>query len=224
MDFIKLIRSLEELLYEVMSWLVFYPRTLWAIVARPEATADYAEAEQRDAADEQYIDTLSPPLLLMLSVLLAHAIELGLGAKGIEAKSAAAKALFGSEQNLLMLRSLLFALFPLVAAARLLRRKGVALDRKTLRAPFFGQCYLTAPLVLTLSVGLTLARIGSAAGRAGGLGLLAVGVAWYLRAQTGWQRRRLETSAGRAVLAALVSFLLAWVYFVAVAAADVLFL
>jgi len=123
-----------------------------------------------------------------------------------------------------MLRSLLFALFPLVAAARLLRRKGVALDRKTLRAPFFGQCYLTAPLVLTLSVGLTLARIGSAAGRAGGLGLLAVGVAWYLRAQTGWQRRRLETSAGRAVLAALVSFLLAWVYFVAVAAAVVLFL
>ena len=35
MDFLKIIRSLEELLYEVMTWLVFYPRTMWRIVARP---------------------------------------------------------------------------------------------------------------------------------------------------------------------------------------------
>jgi len=27
MDFLRIIRSLEELLYEVMTWLVFYPRT-----------------------------------------------------------------------------------------------------------------------------------------------------------------------------------------------------
>ena len=29
MDFMKLLKSLEELLYEVVSWLVFYPLTLW---------------------------------------------------------------------------------------------------------------------------------------------------------------------------------------------------
>lgn len=29
MDFMKWLNSLDELLYEVMSWLVFFPLTLW---------------------------------------------------------------------------------------------------------------------------------------------------------------------------------------------------
>jgi len=36
LDFIGIIRSLEELLYEVMGWLIFYPRTLW-MHQEPEA-------------------------------------------------------------------------------------------------------------------------------------------------------------------------------------------
>jgi hypothetical protein len=28
MDFVKIIRSVEEFLYEAMTWLLFYPRTL----------------------------------------------------------------------------------------------------------------------------------------------------------------------------------------------------
>ena len=114
MDFIKLIRSVEELLYEVMAWLVFYPRTMWRILAQPASMARYVEDEQKDAAEEQYTDTLSPPLLLMLTILIAHGVELGIGAKMIQAKTAVAQAILGSEQNLLILRSLLFAIFPLV--------------------------------------------------------------------------------------------------------------
>jgi hypothetical protein len=52
-DFLKIIRSLEELLYEVMTWLVFYPRTMWRIVAHPLATTAYSEHEQTDTAAEQ---------------------------------------------------------------------------------------------------------------------------------------------------------------------------
>lgn len=50
MDFIRLIRSLEELLYEGMTWLVFYPRTMVRIVAHPDAATRYSEDEQKDAA------------------------------------------------------------------------------------------------------------------------------------------------------------------------------
>jgi len=35
MDFMRLLQSLEELLYELVSWLVFYPVTLWRTLTRP---------------------------------------------------------------------------------------------------------------------------------------------------------------------------------------------
>ena len=35
MDFMKIIESLDEALYTVMCWLIFYPMTLWRAVARP---------------------------------------------------------------------------------------------------------------------------------------------------------------------------------------------
>ena len=35
MNFLKLIQSLDELLYEIMSWLIFYPVTLWRALTRP---------------------------------------------------------------------------------------------------------------------------------------------------------------------------------------------
>ena len=66
----------------------------------------------------------------------------------IQAKTAVAQAILGSEQNLLILRSLLFAIFPLVAATTLVRRRALPLDRTTLRGPFFAQCYLAAPFAL----------------------------------------------------------------------------
>ena len=38
MNVLTILRSVEELLYEVMSWLLFYPRTLWTTLTRPLAT------------------------------------------------------------------------------------------------------------------------------------------------------------------------------------------
>jgi hypothetical protein len=71
MDFLRIIRSLEELLYEVRTWLVFYPRTLWRIAATPGRMMRYSDAEQADAPDRQYTATLSPPPFLMLTILIS---------------------------------------------------------------------------------------------------------------------------------------------------------
>lgn len=38
MDFMKILKSLEEALYEVMVWLVFYPFTMWQVMTRPGGT------------------------------------------------------------------------------------------------------------------------------------------------------------------------------------------
>ena len=136
----------------------------------------------------------------------------------LEARTAFAKALFGSEQNLLMLRALAFSIFPLVAATTLLGRRRVALDRKTLRGPFFSQCYLTAPFALMLSAGLVLMRMPTDGANLAGAVLALAGIAWYLGVETGWFRRQLDVGAGQALLVAVGIFLKASLYWAVLAA------
>ena len=69
MNVLTILRSVEELLYEVMAWLLFYPLTLWKTLRRPLQTMAY---EQKDKPDKQDLETLSPPLFLVLSILLVH--------------------------------------------------------------------------------------------------------------------------------------------------------
>ena len=215
MDFLRIIRSLEELLYEVMGWLVFYPRTLWRIVVDPVSMMRYSDREQADAPEKQYTDTLSPPLFLMLTLLAAHGFALAMGAKMPEARNAVARMLLSSEQNLLILRSILFSIFALVAATTLLKRRTRALDRTTLRAPFYTQCYLTAPFALAISLAATLVGMPAPAVQTGGTVLTLAGVIWYVWVETQWFRLELELGPGRAFVLASWSFLKAGIYSVA---------
>jgi hypothetical protein len=215
MDFLRIIRSLEELLYEVMGWLVFYPRTLWRIVVDPVSMMRYSDREQGDAPERQYADTLSPPLFLMLTVLVAHGFALAMGAKLPEARTAIAKLLLSSEQNLLILRSILFSIFALVAATTLIRRQRRELDRNTLRAPFYTQCYLTAPFALAISVAATLVGMPAQTVHAVGSALTLAGIIWYVWVETRWFGLELELGPGRAFVLASWSFLKAGVYNVA---------
>ena len=206
MDFIRIIRSLEELLYEVMTWLVFYPRTMWRIVATPGRMMVYSDAEQADAPDKQYTDTLSPPLFLMLTILIGHGLALGLGTEAPEATTKVGKALFDSEQNRLIAGSLLVSLFALVAATTAVTRRGLLVDRSTLRGPFYSQCYLTAPFALAIAVASIVSRLP-----ARGMGLAAAaaslaGVVWYLWVETTWFRLELDLDGGRAFLVAAWAF------------------
>ncbi|GAB4481526.1 MAG: hypothetical protein OHK0018_12960 [Erythrobacter tepidarius] len=76
MDFMKLLKSLEELLYEVMVMLVFFPRTLFLTIRHPQRMMDYADTELGDVQSEQYSDTLSPPLILSLRLMSKLGIAL----------------------------------------------------------------------------------------------------------------------------------------------------
>ena len=64
MDFMKWLNSLDELLYEVMSWLLFFPVTLWRASVQPLRTMGYVEQQVSVPAEEQYAAVLSPPLFL----------------------------------------------------------------------------------------------------------------------------------------------------------------
>lgn len=201
MDFLKLLRSLEELLFEALSWLVFYPITLWRTLVSPVAMMSYSDVEQNDPLAESYSDTLSPGIFLLLTLALAHALELAIGIDtdfgGRLGEIAAA-----SDENLLLTRALMFGLFPLIFSVLLLLVTRQKIDRNQLRAPFFAQCYTTSCFALLFNLGMagfnvylsltTLALLW--------LWLLLISV-WFVTVQAIWLRRR--TGMGHAPAAGL---------------------
>lgn len=205
MDFIRIIRSLEEFLYEVMTWLVFYPRTLLRTAVHPIAVLDYSRAELHKPEEEQFQDTLSAPLFLMLTLVISHGIEMALHLHPFAGAGHGAEKLFGSDQNLVILRSLMFAVFPLMFALEQVRVAKLPLTRKTLRGPFFGECYPASVFCLATGIGSTVVQAWPERSAIGGA-IIAAAIAWYLALQVVWLRR-FSASWPRAAMVAIACFL-----------------
>lgn len=194
-------RTIGEILYEVMTGLLFYPRTLWRVLLWPAEALGASQG--RDEAG-QPPDLVSPPLFLLISILLAHALDLFL--RGALDETAASSGL-----GTLLFRAVAFSLFPLVMAAGTLRRQGRPVDHATLREPFELQCLCAAPFALSLSVAVILIASQAASTRLAGGAIGLAAVAWYLSVQTRWLHRRLAVGSFQAFRTA------AWLFAVAVA-------
>ena len=211
MDFVRIIRSLEELLYEAMSWLIFYPQTMLRILFNPTRMTLYSDTELGDAPEQQYTDSLSPPLLLMLTIVLTHGIELTLGIKGTSSLRAGSvlATFMADEQNLLIVRAMVTAIIPLVIARIALRSQQRPLDRNSLRRPFYSQCFLVSPFALAFSIAAILERIPSGVAHTAAPSLLFGGVVWFCWAETRWFARQHAIGIRRASLSGIGSVALA---------------
>jgi hypothetical protein len=218
MDFIRILRSLEEFLYEVMTWLVFYPRTLLRTAFRPIEILEYSRAELRKPEEEQFQDTLSAPLFLLLSLVISHLIELALHLHPFANAGHAAETLLGSDQNLVILRSLMFAVFPLMFALEQVKDSKSALTRKTLRGPFFGECYPASVFCLAFGIGGTIVQARPPLAPVG-VAVMLLATAWYVGAQIVWLKR-FNASWARAGLVTAGCFLKA-AFIVLIAAVGV---
>ena len=207
MIFMQFLKNLDELLFEIMSWLVFYPLTLWKSVVHPQAMMVYADAELEDEVAQQYTDRVSPPTFLLLTLLLSHLVELAaVGDSAIVASTRGLDRFIDSDANLLALRLVSFALFPLVMAARLLRRRGQRLERDALKLPFYSQCYVTAPLALAFSLAATLSQMARSWAEAAAAVIVGAAALWYVALQTEWFRTTLPERRGRALADALLGY------------------
>jgi hypothetical protein len=156
MEFFKLIEQLDEILYRVASWLLFYPITVWRMIWSPLRTMRTVESELHQAEPKQFNDTLPPPLFLLLSVILVHTVELGtVGEDDLITSTRGLSRLITSDTSLVVFRIMMFSLLPLAAALRLNHAKGRPIDGDALKAPFYAQCYAAGLLVL-LSDGVAL--------------------------------------------------------------------
>jgi hypothetical protein len=208
MDFMKWINSLDELLYEVTSWLLFFPLTLWRAIVRPLAMMDYAERQLALPQDEQYGGALSPPLFLALALLLAHGLTIALGqSDDIVANHHGLANAIDDDASALVLRLIIFGAFPILAAARLVRRQHLPLDRAHLRFPFYAQCYPATILALSLGAGTDLALMASFSAKMSGGFLILAGLLHYVVVQTRWFAGKLGTGHVRGLGAVILVLL-----------------
>ena len=197
MHFMGLLKSLDELLYEVMSWLIFYPITLWRALTRPLAMMDYSDRELGQSDEQQYADTLPPPLFLLVSLLLAHALELlVVGDSPLITSERRLAALVDDDTTLLIMRLVVFSVFPLVFAAQMVRARHRGLTRETLRRPFYAQCYAVAPFALAMSVAGILLRIDWFEVQFAGVVLGALALLVFGLVQARWFAQHLDRSLG----------------------------
>lgn len=204
----KWLNSLDELLYEVMSWLLFFPLTLWRAIFKPLAIMEEIDRQAALPDDQQYAALLSPPLFLALALLLGHTVATALGQTDaiIENKHGLA-GLVSDNASALVLRVIVFAAFPLFLAARLVRRGAQTLDRTTLRQPFYEQCYPAAVFALGVSVGSSLGLDDHALVRTSGHWLSAASIIYFWSVETCWFAKLLDTGYVRAAADVLLGLL-----------------
>ncbi len=199
MDFMKWLNSLDELLYEVMSWLLFFPLTLIRSIFRPMRIMAEIQQEAALPDDQRYKAVLSPPLFLALALLLAHAVATALGqVDTIILNHHGLAGLVNDNASALILRMIVFAAFPLFLAARLVRRGGSKLDRDTLQQPFYEQCYPAAVFALGLGAGTSLALDHHNAAALAGRGIVIASIGYYWIVETLWFARVLGITPVRA--------------------------
>lgn len=215
MDFMKLLKSLEELLYELISWFVFYPLTLWRIVRRPLQMLSYAERQLLEQEDHQFDDSLSPPILLLITLIVLHSVGDVLAPSDIQVLSG----VLADDRNLLIFRAVSFSLFPLLFGLLQLKLNRARLTRTTFKPIFYSQCYAAIPFVFAISLGLQLTAAGqqtSLAAWAGGL-IFAAGFAWYIAVETLWLSRSATLHPARSAVMVVTTLVIALPLFVLIA-------
>ena len=159
------------------------------------------QAEQTREGDDRYGDAISPPLLLILCVLVSHVFDLALRKQAAQEMGTLAAELLKSEQNLLLYRTMAFGIWSLAGAVWYMRHSRQPIHRVNLRNPFYEQCYLVAPFAMAMSVSTTFALSGGLLSAAG-VGLALLALLWFFVAEWHWVRERAGLGAGRAAVVA----------------------
>ncbi|WP_151984065.1 MFS transporter permease [Rhizobium sp. EC-SD404] len=199
----NLLRSAEALLYEIVSWLIFYPLTFWRCVTHPVRMMIYAERELTDPPEEQFVDTLSPPLFLFLTLVLAHLFQMNVGVLQPELGG-----VLSDDRNLLLFRAVVFSLLPLLVGIQRVHQKNQKLTRSTLRPAFYSQCYLAAPFALSFDIALVIGQLDHPLSNPIAWTLFLTGLIWYLGALSGWFAIHGPMSRLRGLLQAIGTVLL----------------
>jgi hypothetical protein len=203
MDFMKLLKSLDDFLYEVVGWIIFYPITLVRSILNPVEMLRYSDRELLEPEEEQYTDTFNPPIFLLITLLIAYLLG-----KVIQPQIKVSSFL-SKDSDVLLFRGVVFSIFPVLMAVDLLRHQGKRVDRVALRPLFYGQCFIAAPFALAASIAALLFEFHKIPHMIAGLLVFLVAFCWYVAVEVIWFSSTLNVTRVRATCNVLVIVFLA---------------
>ena len=212
MDLIKLLRSVEELIYEVALWVLLYPRTLAQALFFPSWIQPYVAGEWLRDERDRFDGFLSPPLVLAVSVMIPFVIFLDsmqpMRARPSASDGQTLRTTLSSPQNLYVYYLIGTVTAPLGFAWALTSERRQRISRVTLKRHFYAQCLIASPMALLVwlfffSIPAARAWEGSAIGivfRMFSFGLGYFAIAWFWYAQWRFLRQERGSSAWRSIL------------------------
>ena len=207
MPFLVFLKSFEVLLYEIMSWIVFYPRTLWRSGRHPLQLMDRTERELKLPAPEQFRDIVSPPIFLLLTVIAASAFEVAVvGSNPLIDNGIGLAGLIQDNTSLILFRLIAFASLPIIAGAFAVTAIGKPLNRDTLQPPFYAQCFATTPVVLLCCIAEAITRLPQPAANIPAACLFAAGAVFYIGVEATWFAREVKRGLLNGLYWALAAF------------------
>ena len=207
MPFLVFLKSFEVLLFEIMSWIIFYPRTLWRAGRHPLAMMDRSQEELKLPPEQQFKDIISPPIFLLLTVVAAHAVEVAVvGNSPLIDNGIGLAGLIQDNTSLILFRLIAFASLPVIAGAYALGVMKRPVDRVSLQPLFYAQCFVTTPVVLLCSIAETLTRLPQPAANIPAAILFAAASFFYIGVETVWFARESKRGTLAGFLWALSSF------------------
>lgn len=222
MDFYKLMKSLDALIYEVLTWLLLYPMTLYWMLRQPVRTMAAAERDVTADPEHQFVDMLGPPLFLAITIGLIHLVELSTHNVMPEGITGAVADFLSDDTNNIAFNILMFALLPMITAIVALRRRRAAVSSQTLRGPVYAHCYSAAILAVSFSASSLVGKLAGEGGSTWSGAILMLGILWWGWVTARWFHREGGLSRWRAFSATLIVLLVWGVALIAVLAVLVI--
>lgn len=209
MPFLIFLKSFEVLLYEIMTWLVFYPRTLWRSARHPLKMMERADTELKLAPAEQFRDVVSPPIFLLLTVVAANGFEVSVvGNNPLIDDGIGLANMITDNTSLILFQLIAFATLPMISAVFALAVMRREVDRDTLQPVFYGQCFATTPVVLLFSIAQTLTRLPETAANIPAGFLFIVATIFYVTVEASWFALEAKRTPLYGVFWAIAAFVL----------------
>lgn len=207
MDIFNFARAVEQGIYDVMLWIFFFPYTLVRMVIQPAAMLRHVAEETSKDPAIAFESAMRPALFLFIAIAFGTLIApLNVGQVKVLQQSQIGQLVASSWFALMLVRMIVFCMFPLIGAVIFDLLTPGRITRTSLRAPFYQQCYISAPFALVISP--TLVNLGRDS--AAVLALAVATTAWFLAVQVIFFRRFAGKSWLQAMLLAPAVLFLGW--------------
>jgi hypothetical protein len=149
MNFVRIIKEIDELIYEFATWFFLVPKTLFKVLFSPKWIYSYVSDEFEKPAEERFNEYLSPALFWVIAGVLPYYFVAETLISTMSDKSVLEKFHLINIESKLFSLVVLFVSFPLASGfgINLFKQKSKT-TKNSLRKIFYIQCYSFTPIQL----------------------------------------------------------------------------